>query len=79
MESDDRAGNMCEANGIANQYQFETAPNSTQARARSLNSDEIALWDPTQEEKELIKLTWSDDFRFKSFKQPLLRSFQFPL
>uniref|UniRef100_A0A915DFC4 Globin family profile domain-containing protein n=1 Tax=Ditylenchus dipsaci TaxID=166011 RepID=A0A915DFC4_9BILA len=33
-------------------------------RARSLNSEQIAVWEPDDEEKELVKRTWSDDFDF---------------
>ncbi|KAI6170855.1 GLOBIN domain-containing protein [Aphelenchoides bicaudatus] len=35
-----------------------------QKRTRSIDANGIIEWEPDYEEKELIKLTWSDDFNF---------------
>ncbi|KAI1728940.1 globin domain-containing protein [Ditylenchus destructor] len=37
---------------------------ASQERIRSLDSAQIAIWEPDDYEKELVKRTWSDDFDF---------------
>ncbi|KAH7695607.1 Protein GLB-18 b, partial [Aphelenchoides avenae] len=39
-------------------------PQTESHRSRSLDSTQIITWEPSAEEKELIKRTWSDDFDF---------------
>jgi hypothetical protein len=34
-------------------------------RARSINSTQILNWEPETNEKDLIRLTWSDDFKWE--------------
>jgi hypothetical protein len=69
MDADQKTNGKC-ANGVhANGHaqhvhaEEEPPPTPTQTRTRSLDSAKIATWEPDPEEKELIKLTWSDDFR----------------
>lgn len=53
--------NETQANGHAQQETIPSTP--TQTRTRSLDSAKIASWEPDASEKELIKLTWSDEFK----------------
>ncbi|KAI6183319.1 GLOBIN domain-containing protein [Aphelenchoides bicaudatus] len=70
MDADGKpqANGKCHANGstVTNgTHSGDNAPNTpTQKRTRSLDSAEICDWEPTPTEKEIIKLTWSDDFDF---------------
>ncbi|CAD5207519.1 unnamed protein product [Bursaphelenchus okinawaensis] len=47
-------------NGDLNHMRAENGP----TRTRSMDSDKIVEWEPSPEEKEIIKQTWSDDFSF---------------
>jgi hypothetical protein len=55
----------CHSNGTATNGTLSSGDvhTPTQTRTRSLDSDKVAHWEPSPEEKELIKLTWSDDFK----------------
>lgn len=67
MEADGKpqANGKCHSNGTATNGTIasDDVPTTPTTRTRSLDSAKIASWEPSPEEKELIKLTWSDDFR----------------
>lgn len=67
MDVDQKANGKCngvQSNGSAQHAQTSPPSTPTQTRTRSMDSAKIVNWEPNPEEKELIKLTWSDDFNF---------------
>ncbi|CAD5210817.1 unnamed protein product [Bursaphelenchus xylophilus] len=50
-------------NGDLNHIRTEYQETGT-TRTRSMDSDKIVAWEPSPDEKDIIKQTWSDDFTF---------------